>query len=168
MKTLQMPYEDRIRLASIYIQSGQEDRAVPLLEDALLQDRDRPQAWSLLGEISYSKGELDKAADYLQNALDSGNEDPVILNNLAWVEMGRSDGERALALIDRALLLDPAPGYLYLDTRARVLGKLERYQEALADARAARSLVPDHELKTAGELDELIVELEGLISGVTR
>ncbi|MCK5351013.1 hypothetical protein KAJ77_00460, partial [bacterium] len=30
--TLTMPYEDRLQLASIYIQGGQEDKAVPLLE----------------------------------------------------------------------------------------------------------------------------------------
>ena len=163
--TLQMPYDDRIRLASIYIQSGQADRAVPLLEDALLQDDERPQAWSMLGEISYSEGDLDKAANRLQKALDGGGENPVILNNLAWVEMGRDDGDRALALIDRALLLDPVSSYPYLDTRARILGTLERYNEALADARTARNLVPDHELKAAGELDDLILELEGLASG---
>jgi Tfp pilus assembly protein PilF len=165
--TLQMPYDDRIRLASIYIQSGQADRAVPLLEDALLQDEGRPEAWSMLGEISYSEGDLDKAANHLQKALDEGGEDPVILNNLAWVEMGRKDGNRALALIDRALLLDPVPSYPYLDTRARILGTLERYGEALADAQIARNLVPDHELKAAGELDDLILELEGLASGET-
>jgi Tfp pilus assembly protein PilF len=165
---LQMPYDDRIRLASIYIQSDQAGRAVPLLEDALLQDDGRPEAWSMLGEISYSEGDLDKAANRLQKALDGGGEDPVILNNLAWVEMGRNDGNRALALIDRALLLDPVPSYPYLDTRARVLGTLERYNEALAEARTARKLVPDHELKAAGELDDLILELEDLASGATH
>ena len=165
--SLQMPYDDRVRLASIYIQSGQAERAVPLLEDALIQDEGRPQAWAMLGEISYSEGDLDKAATRLEKALDAGGEDPVILNNLAWVEMGRNDGSRALALIDRALLLDPEPRHPHLDTRARVLEKLGKYEEALADAQAARNLVPNHETGTAAELDELIRELEGLVSGGT-
>ncbi|MDT8396530.1 MAG: tetratricopeptide repeat protein [bacterium] len=160
-----MPYDDRVRLASIYIQSGQTGRAVPLLEDALYQDDGRPEAWAMLGEIDYSEGNLDKAAARLGKALEVGGENPVVLNNLAWVEMGRDDAARALALVDRALLLDPAPSYPYLDTRARILGKLERYGEALADAGAARNLVPDHELNTIRELDDLITELEGLAAG---
>jgi Tfp pilus assembly protein PilF len=163
--TLQMPYDDRIRLASIYIQSDQTDRAVPLLNDALLQDDKRSEAWAMLGEISYSDGDLPKAASRLEQALKVGGENSVILNNLAWVEMGRKDGSRALALIDRALLLDPAPVYPYLDTRARILGELERYDEALVDARAARHLVPDYEVKAAGDLDDLVGELEELAAG---
>ena len=163
-----MPYDDRVRLASIYIQSGQSERAVPVLEDALVQDEGRPQAWAMLGEISYSEGDLNKAATRLGKALDAGGEDPVILNNLSWVEMGRDDGSRALALIDRALFLDPEPRYPYLDTRARVLEKLGRYEEALVDAQAARNLVPKYEVGTVAELDELIVKLEGLASGGTQ
>ena len=46
-----MPYEDRLRLSSIYIQSGQSDRAIPLLEDAIFQDAGRPEAFVMLGEI---------------------------------------------------------------------------------------------------------------------
>jgi tetratricopeptide (TPR) repeat protein len=160
-----MPYDDRIRLASIYIQSGLTDRAVPLLNDALLQDDKRPEAWAMLGEISYSDGDLPKAASRLEQALKVGGENPVILNNLAWIEMGRDDAGRALALADRALLLEPIPRYPYLDTRARILKDMERYDEALGDARAARHLVPDHEVKAAGDLDDLVAELEGLAAG---
>jgi Flp pilus assembly protein TadD len=163
-----MPYDDRIRLASIYIQSGQTGRAIPLLNDALLQDDKRSEAWAMLGEISFSDGDLPKAASHLEQALKVGGENPVILNNLAWIEMGRDDGARALALADRALLLDPAPRFPYLDTRARILKEMERFDEALIDARTARNLVPDHELKVAGELDDLILELEGLASGGTH
>lgn len=162
--SLQMPYDDRIQLASIYIQSGKSDQAVGLLEDASVQNRDRPQAWAMLGEISYSEGNLDEAVSHLERALEAGGENPAILNNLAWVQMARGDGYRALILVDRALLLGPYPRYPYLDTRARILGKQERYEEALKDARAARTLVPDLDSRLAGELDDLVKELEGLAS----
>jgi len=163
--SLKMPYDDRIQLASIYIQSGKSDQAVGILKDATVQDKDRPQAWAMLGEISYSEGDLDEAASYLERALEAGGENPAILNNLAWVEMARGDAARALTLVNRALLLNPDPRFAYLDTRARILAKLERYEEALADARAARNLVPDHNSKVAADLDDLIGEMEALASG---
>jgi tetratricopeptide (TPR) repeat protein len=163
--SLQMPYDDRIQLASIYIQSGKSDQAVVLLENATIQDKDRPQAWAMLGEISYSEGDLDEAASHLERALEAGGENPEILNNLAWVQRARGDAARALTLVDRALLLKPEPRYAYLDTRARILGKLERYEEALTDARAARDLVPNQDSQAAGDLNDLIAELETLASG---
>jgi Tfp pilus assembly protein PilF len=160
--SLQMPYDDRIQLASIYIQSGKSDQAVGILEDATLQDKDRPQAWAMLGEISYSEGNLDEAASQRERALEAGGEDPAILNNLAWVEMARGDAAGALTLVNRALVLNPDPRYAYLDTRARILAKLERYEKGLIDARAARDLVPDSDSKAAGDLDDLITELQEL------
>lgn len=160
--SLQMPYEDRIQLSSIYIQSGKMDQAVPLLEDAVIQDKNKPQAWAMLGEISYSKGDLDGAVSHLQKALETGGDDPEILNNLAWIEMERGDSPKALTLVNRALALDPEPRYPYLDTRARILAKLGKYQDALTDARAARDLVSEGNMGSIEDLGELIDELEDL------
>jgi len=160
--TLQMPYEDRLKLASIYIQGGQEDRAIPLLEDAVLQDKKRPEAWAMLGELYWLKGDLKLSSNNLQKALEAGGEDPVVLNNLAWVESAKGNPERALALADRAIARNPAPVFPYLETRARILMELGRYEEAAADARAARSLTPEYDTRMREQLDELIRELEGL------
>jgi tetratricopeptide (TPR) repeat protein len=157
-----MPYEDRLKLASIYIQGGQEDRAIPLLEDAVLQDKKRPEAWAMLGELYWLKGDLKLSSNNLQKALEAGGEDPVVLNNLAWVESAKGNPERALALADRAIARNPAPVFPYLETRARILMELGRYEEAAADARAARSLTPEYDTRMREQLDELIRELEGL------
>ena len=157
--TLQMPYEDRLKLASIYIQGGQEDRAVPLLEDAVVQEKHRPEAWAMLGELFWLEGDLKESSNYLEKALDMGGEDPVVLNNLAWVESGKGHPERALALVDRAIVLDPVPLYPYLETRARVLTKLGRYEEAAADARAAESLTPGYDTHMKEQLEELLREI---------
>jgi tetratricopeptide (TPR) repeat protein len=158
--TLTMPYEDRLQLASIYIQSGQVEKAVPLLEDAVNQEGDRPEAWAMLGELFWLKGELKRSSTYLEKALKAGGEDPLILNNLAWVESAKEDHERALALVDRAVAMDPVPLFPYLETRARVLMKLQRYEEALADAGAALSLTPDYDKNMKQQLRELIKEIE--------
>ena len=157
--TLQMPYEDRIKLASIYIQGGQEERAIPLLEDAVSQDKTRPDAWAMLGELYWLKGDLKASSNHLQKALETGGEDPVILNNLAWVESAKGHPERALALVDRAIAQNPAPVYPYLETRARILIKLGRYEEAAVDARAARSLTPEYDSEMRQQLEELLREI---------
>ena len=161
--TLTMPYEDRLQLASIYIQSGQVEKAVPLLEDAVNQERDRPEAWAMLGELFWLKGDLKKSSTYLEKALDTGGEDPLILNNLAWIESAKGHPERALALVDRAIAMEPVPLFPYLETRARILIKLQRYDEADADARAALSLTPEYDMKMREQLEGLIREIEKMV-----
>lgn len=163
--TPQMPYGDRIQLASIYIQSGQTDKAIPLLEDAADQDRDRPEAWAMLGELYWLKGDLEESSKHLEKALQKGGEDPLVLNNLAWVESAKGHPERALALADRAMALDPVPLYPYLETRARILLKLKLYSEASADANAALSLTPAYDVGMRKQLEELIGEIEELGAG---
>jgi tetratricopeptide (TPR) repeat protein len=119
----------------------------------------------MLGELFWLKGDLEKSAIHLENALNAGGEDPLILNNLAWVESAKSQPERALALSDRAIVMDPAPLYPYLETRARILIKLERYEEAEADARAALSLTPEYDRKMRTQLEDLVKEIEELAGG---
>jgi tetratricopeptide (TPR) repeat protein len=160
-----MPYDDRLRLASIYIQNGQHERAVPLLNDATIQDPLRSEAHAMLGEVLYFQGNLEDSARSLRMALEAGGEDPVVLNNLAWVEMERGNPGKALSLTDRALGMNPVPLYPYLDTRARVLRALDRSEEALREAETALKMVPDHDARMRGRLEELVKELEGEAGG---
>jgi Tfp pilus assembly protein PilF len=157
--TLQMPYEDRLKLASIYIQRGQEDRAIPLLEDAVIQDKSRSEAWAMLGELFWLKGDLKLSSKHLEKALETGGEDSVVLNNLAWVESSKGQQERALALADRAIAMDPVPVFPYLETRARILMKLGRFEEAAVDARAALSVTPEYDTKMREQLEKLLREI---------
>ena len=156
---LMIPYEDRIQLASIYIQGGQRDQAIPLLEDAVIQEEGRPEAWAMLGELFWLKGDLKESSINFEKALKAGGEDPLILNNLAWVESARGYPDRALALADRAIAMNPSPLYPYLETRARVLMKLKRYNEAFVEARTALSLTPEYDSKMRKQLNELIEEI---------
>ena len=155
-----MAYEDRLRLASIYIQSERLARAIPLLEDAAAQEPGRPEAHSMLGEVLFLSEDLEGAARSFYLALDAGGDDPLVLNNLAWIELKRGRAPEALGLIERALKSDPVPLYAYLDTRARVLKVLGRRGEALQDALTARKIVPEHDTRMLGQLEDLIRELE--------
>jgi len=158
--SLVMPYEDRIQLASIYIQGGQQDQAIPLLEDAIIQEKGRPEAWAMLGELFWLKGDLKESSVHFEKALETGGEDPLVLNNLAWIESEKGNPDRALALIDRAIAMNPVPAFPYLETRARVLMKLGRYEEAAVDARAAQSQTPEYDTKMREQLEELLREIE--------
>jgi tetratricopeptide (TPR) repeat protein len=160
-----MPYDDRLQLASIYIQGGQVDRALRLLEDAIAQDSGRPEAFAMLGEILWLKADLDGSANYLEKALEIGGDDPVVLNNLAWVEMAHGNVPKALDLIDRAVRMEPVPFYPYLDTRSRILEALGRPEEALTDARTALDLTPEYNKEMRSRLEELISNLKGRIYG---
>ncbi|UCG38995.1 MAG: tetratricopeptide repeat protein [bacterium] len=163
---LRMPYDDRLRLASIYIQSGQSERAEGLLRDALAQEEGRPEAHAMLGEVLFLKGDLEGSSRHLYRALQVGGDDAVVLNNLAWVELGRSKAGKALELTDRAISLQPVPLYPYLDTRSRALLELNRYEEALVEARAALNLTPQHDTSMRGHLRQLIGEIEGRMRGI--
>lgn len=155
-----MPYEDRLRLASIYIQSERPDRAVPILKDAAVQEPGRPEAHAMLGEVLFIAGDLEGSAQSMTRALEVGGDDPVVLNNLAWVEMKRGKNEEALDLVERALKADPFPRYPYLDTKARALKSLGRFQEALQQATEALRMTPEYDAKMRTSLEELIGELE--------
>jgi Tfp pilus assembly protein PilF len=155
-----MAYDDRVQLATIYMQSDQMDRARSVLQGAVSQEPHRKEAHTLLGEVYFVQGELALAEEQFESAVSTGGGDPVVLNNLAWVRVELGKTESALSAIDRAIALEPAPLYPYLDTRARVLAKLERREEALTDAQMALSLAPEHDIRAVNELKELIEELE--------
>ena len=156
-----LTYEDRIRLASIYIQGGQDDRAVPVLEDAAAREPGRPQAHSLLGEIRYRQGNSTAAIRHFEESLKAGGDDPVVLNNLAWVELNADLPGDAERHITRALALEPVPRYPYLDTKARILLALGRRDEARRTATTALAQVPAHDQAMKTQLEELVTKLRG-------
>lgn len=162
---LTMPYENRLQLASIYIQDDQPEKAVPLLEQAVKQEPQRPEAHAMLGEILFLQDDLEGSTSHLTRALETGGDTPLVLNNLAWVNLKQGHADEALGLIERALSLFPVPVYPYLDTRARIFKALGRDAEALMDARTALRLVPEHDAVMREQLEELIRELEKSVNG---
>jgi len=64
-----------------------------------------------------------------------------MLRNLREIYRTRGDEPRALAALDRLVLLNPHAAYLYRE-RASVLGQLGQYHRALRDAEQLRKLQP--------------------------
>ncbi len=158
--TSKVPYSDRITLATIYRQSGETERAKDVLKNAIEREPDRPEAYVNMGDILFMEDDLEGAASNYHNAVESGSEDPVMLNNYAWVMTSLGEHGKALSLADRAINMAPKPLYPYLDTRAMVLKFLGNKKEALISAELAMALTPDHDMDMRQHLEKLIEELE--------
>jgi Tfp pilus assembly protein PilF len=158
--TSKVPYPDRITLATIYRQSGETERAKDVLKNAIKREPDRPEAYIDMGDMLFMEDDLEGAASNYHNAVESGSEDPVMLNNYAWVMTNLGEHGKALSLADRAINMAPKPLYPYLDTRAMVLKFLGNTKEALISAELAMALTPDHDVAMRQHLEKLIEELK--------
>jgi tetratricopeptide (TPR) repeat protein len=136
-----------LKLAPYYVPVVQQLLALAAADDAstaaeargLLGDMiargDAPAAaYLLLGTDALTRGDEPTALKYLEQARRLEPNFPAVLNNLAWtLAFGRKpDLPRALSLTNTALLKNP-DDLRIRDTRGRILAKLGRPQEALAD-----------------------------------
>jgi tetratricopeptide (TPR) repeat protein len=85
------------------------ERAVEIWEQAL--DREHPSShlYSRLADIYQSKGDLSRAAEYLQKYISSNSEDPLAHYRLGLL-LTISDPQRAFSELKRASQLDPELG----------------------------------------------------------
>jgi putative PEP-CTERM system TPR-repeat lipoprotein len=127
-----------------------------------------------LGEAAKRAGRLPEAESRYRQALALQADDPVVLNNLAYllIENGRAD--EGLRLAQRAQTLAPhLPAVL--DTLATALGKLGRFKDAVAWQRRAVERQPHDEvlrlhlanlLVAAGQKDPARDELRAIVRGL--
>ncbi len=153
-------YSDRLTLATIYRQSGENERAKAVLKNAIEKEPERSEAYIHLGDILFMEDDLEGAASNYQNAVESGSEDPVMLNNYAWVMTSLGEHGKALTLAERAINMAPKPLFPYLDTRAMILKFLGNIREALKSAELALALTPGHDVDMRQHLEKLIEELK--------
>lgn len=155
----EMPYEKRLLLARDYYEAGEDENAVVLLNEAAAQEPLRPEAHSMLGDIYYRSEEMTEAALEYRRAVERGDSDPVVLNNLAWVETSLGHHGAALSLVERAIEMAPVPLYPYLDTRARILRSMGNIKEARTSAKMALRLTPVHDIGMRQSLEDFLDEL---------
>ncbi len=160
----QLSYDELLDLADVHTRAGWRTDAIHVLEEAGFMELERYEAFVLLGEIRYGMGDLIQAESDLNRAISIESENPVILNNLAWIQLESGRPERALHTIERALDIGPVPVYPYLDTQTRVLLNLGRYEDALEIAHMTIDLIPDHDPKARQALEALVEEIEALRS----
>lgn len=112
------------------------DDAETRAREALRLDPELPYAHTLMGWISFYREHLDEAIEWVERALaldPNGSNTRAVLSSFVAADGNAVSAERALNLIDEAMMLSPVYPDWYLWERGRPLFVLGRYQEA-ADA----------------------------------
>lgn len=126
--------------ASQLAAARQAPRATAVLLDWLSERPDDGTAWSNLGMLYQQQGAVDDAVAAYERALANGVDNPVILNNLAWLYLER-DPQRAAELATRAYELAPTRAEI-VDTYGWVLFQTGRRSEGLAALQQASIIAP--------------------------
>jgi protein O-mannosyl-transferase len=126
-------------LASVFVERGRCDEAVPIYQRILARDPDYAMAVYNLGFCDYQLGRLEDAARYLAHAvaLSPDDADASIYLGMTYLKMGQMD--RAEPALRRAIALDPngrgfhlALGVL-LTERGELKDALEEFRSELAN-----------------------------------
>ena len=100
------------KLAASLIDSGGADEGVKRLQDWLVDNPEDADVMQSLGLAYQELGQDDKAMQEYQRLLDKEGDNPVALNNLAWIYLQANKPE-ALELAERAYQIDPEnPGIM--------------------------------------------------------
>lgn len=81
--SLKQASQDNVSLGVGYLQQGRRDLAMQKLQLALQQDPDNANAYSALGLLYNSSGDIERADENYREALDKAPDDPQIQNNYA-------------------------------------------------------------------------------------
>ncbi|MBE0614764.1 MAG: glycosyltransferase [Burkholderiales bacterium] len=130
--------EQAIRLLHSHDYAG----AARICESVLERDPRMLKAWELFGVAALNLGDYPLACERFEQVLALAGDDAQALANAAEANRRAERGERALELIDRALVLKPdfAP---FLHIRVLALETCWRSEEALAACRDALRRHPD-------------------------
>ncbi len=120
--------------------AGQMERALGVMQEWLDEHPDDGGSWANLGMLRQQDGQGEAALQAYEQGLQQGSTNAVILNNMAWLYLGR-DGARALELATRAYELAPSRAEI-VDTYGWVLFKQGRANEGLAALQQASIIAP--------------------------
>ncbi len=118
------------------------DAALLIARETAETHADDPRARLALAAVHQARGEDAIAEKHYREVLAERPDDPVAINNLAWLlSLDRDLLEDALALADRGKALYPEFPDL-LDTRAVILGAVGRTEEARQDLEKCIQIAP--------------------------
>ena len=109
---------------------------------ALRSDPSSQLVKARLAGLYFSLGDMPNALRYAEEAAEGGNSDAHVLTQMAGIFASAGQGERAVALIDRAIEQDPTVGDPYF-ARGLLLLNLKRTGEAEQAMRAGLARSPD-------------------------
>ncbi|GGC72745.1 tetratricopeptide repeat protein [Marinobacter halophilus] len=121
--------------------AGREDEALSLLESGMDTFRDNLALRLRLALLQQSEGDNEKAKGNYEKILNSMPENPMVLNNLAWLYFETGD-ERAVPLARKAYDLAPENAAV-VDTYGWILLKAGNLEESLPILEKAHELQPE-------------------------
>lgn len=152
-------------MQALALASGDSERCrrVLTLADDLDQSSLSARDCALLATCCSILGDLSSAEGWYEKSLALDPENPIVLNNLAYLHVRTASvSERSLSLIDKSLqnaqrlAMPPAAQASFLETRGRVLLALSRPQDALAAFDRATALNGPTDLLRLGRGESLL------------
>lgn len=131
----------RINLfAHILASSGKTPKAVTMLGEWLDKNPNDGVSWTTMGMMQQQIGRVDEAITAYEKAIKLGGDNPVVLNNMAWLYLDRDD-KRATELAKQAYEIAPERAEI-VDTYGWVLFKQGKHKDALNVLQQALVLAP--------------------------
>ncbi|NBC48508.1 MAG: PEP-CTERM system TPR-repeat protein PrsT [Gammaproteobacteria bacterium] len=127
-------------LAQAQLKAGDAAAAVETLSDWLERVPNDDGMRMLQANLLLQLGRDQEAVDAFQQLLNNGQENPVVLNNLAWL-LRDTDPKEAIRLAEQAVKAEPESGQI-LDTKGVIELKLGRHASAVESFRRALALSP--------------------------
>lgn len=147
------------------------DRAIHEYHAALKTDPSAQSVKARLAGLYFSLGDLPNAQRYASEAAEGVGQDARLLTQMATILAGVGQGDRAVALLDRAIEQDPSASEAYF-AKGLLLLNLKRLPEAEQAIRAGLAKTPESPvgqyhlgrvLLEAGKLDEATASFERAI-----
>ena len=136
--------EEHAKLGRIYESQGKEDLALLQYRAAVRKDPRQVQAWLLLGDLAYGRGDYGEAETAYKKALNLQPENGDIGNNLAWTFlMQNKRTSKAEKLVREAMTFTPEHKPYYLDTLGVVLLRLGKVRESIAALKESVTTLPE-------------------------
>jgi tetratricopeptide (TPR) repeat protein len=132
-------------LANTYKSLGQIDKAIYHYEQTLRSEPEHGKAHYQLAISIKSSKRIEETVKHLNKAVELLPDSPLVLNELAWIlatypDDRIRDGQRALALAQRASEMTNNENLVILDTLASAYAEVGRYEEALKTIKKALSI----------------------------
>lgn len=130
-------------LADLQLSAGRNEAAIATIDDliATLPETDA-LLLSMRGTAYYRLGDPVQGADDFARAREAAGDDPDLLNSVCWnAALDNIELELALADCDAALAGEPGGAHV-MDSRAMVLLRMGRFEEAVAQYDRALEIAP--------------------------
>ena len=120
----------RFDLAGVYLDLKEYDKADIIYSKILEEVPPSGTIYGLIANEYQKRGDLSRTSEFYEKALDIFPEDPQMLNNYSYMLAEKSiDLDKALQMVEKALISEPG-SITYLDTKAWVLYRMGKYEEA--------------------------------------